>query len=73
MILHFAFAAGRAFISERISCLGLLDGGVSEILTVHSELHKQDDTGLETDNIENKVTEIVGSDTVVDPRAVTDI
>lgn len=42
-----------------------------EILTANGKLHEENDTDFERHNVENKVTKVVRSNAVVDPRAVT--
>ena len=44
---------------------------LSEVLTANGQLHKQNDTNFEADNIEDKMAEVICTDAVVNPRAVT--
>lgn len=41
-------------------------------LTANGQLHKKDNADFKGQNIQNEVAKIVGSDTVVNPRAVTE-
>lgn len=70
-MLHFALALGRTLMSEQISGLALLHIKSGKP-TAHNQLHKQNDTNLETQDIEDKMTKIVRSDTVVNPWAMAD-
>lgn len=70
-MLHFALALGRTLMSGQISGLASLEA-TSGILTAHNQLHKQDDPDLKTQNIDDEMTKVVCSDTVVNPWAVAD-
>lgn len=70
MMLHLAWAAGRALISAQVSLIGPI-GTALGILTAHGQLHKQNNTNLKTQNIDDEMTQIVCTDAVVNPWTVT--
>ena len=61
--------AGLGYLGNQVSRLVPIKWVICS-LTANAELHKENDADFEGDNIHDKVTQIVRSNTVVNPRAV---
>lgn len=71
MMLHLALVAGgRAVISDPVRQTVEGRRCWREVLTTNGQLHKQNNTDFEAEDVKDEMTEVVGTDTVVDPGTV---